>query len=100
MMSWYLLFAGVTVVGALAGLVWLAVVVVDYLPARPVVLEPARPVRPVPAQPAAPARRWTAKEILGYRDLGGRRVQPTHPASAGAATSAEALAAWEAWGAR
>jgi hypothetical protein len=43
----------------------------------------------------APRPRYTAKQILGYSDGGSRRVPPTHPLSAAAASSAAALAAWE-----
>lgn len=48
-----------------------------------------------PAGPPATPRRYTAKEILGYLDLGGRWVPPIHPVTAGAPDSVAAMAAWE-----
>ena len=64
----------------------------DYLTRRPV----ARPValRPTPVELPTP-RSYGAADILGYHDLGGRWHAPTHPRTAGATTSAAALAAWE-----
>lgn len=50
---------------------------------------------PAPATVPAPPGRYSAADILGYRDMGGRWVPPSCPATRGAASSAEALAAWD-----
>lgn len=62
-------------------------------------LRDARQVRAAqqlaPAPAPVPSRRYTAKEILGYLDLGGRWVPPIHPVTAGAPDSVAAMTAWE-----
>lgn len=85
-MSGWLTAAAVVAAGGL--LVWLAAVVADYLPARSVQATPPRPVAPKPQV------RAKAADILGYREAG-RWVPPVHPATRGAASSVDALAAWE-----
>lgn len=87
-MPWYLTLA----VGFILGVLTTRSVIVlcEYLPGRPVAPTPTRP-----PEPTQEPRQYGAAAILGYRDLGGRRIAPTHPATRGAQNSMQALIAWD-----
>ena len=90
-MPWYLILAAGLILGALADRA--LIVLGDYLTARPVPPAQTRPVGHTP-EVVTPQGRGAA-DILGYRDLGGRYIAPTHPVTRGARNSAAALAAWD-----
>jgi len=109
-MPWYLILVSFgLILGALADRA--LIVLSDYLTRRPVTpaqVRLARTDRPCcawypncscgpempPGCPVAPQGRGAA-DILGYNDLGGRYIAPTHPVTRGARNSVAALAAWD-----
>ncbi len=84
-MPWYLILGVGLILGALTDRA--LIVLGDYL-TRPV----TRPAS-IASDTKKPQRK--AADILGYNDLGGRYIAPTHPVTRGARNSVTALAAWD-----
>jgi len=88
-MPWYLILVAGFILG------WLVKTALDvageYWPARPVDPEIAAQFQPATEEP----QRHGASAVLGYNDLGGEYIAPTHPVTRGAHNSVTALAAWD-----
>ena len=79
-MPWYLILTAGLILGALADRA--LIVLGDYLTRRPVTQVQTRPTgleETQQAPPSTPPRHYSAKDVLGYYDLGGRWVAPTYP---------------------
>ena len=90
-MPWYLILGFGLILGVLADRA--LIVLGDYLTRRPVTQVQTLPASATP-EAVTPQGRGAA-DILGYHDLGGRYIAPTHPVTRGARNSVTALAAWD-----
>jgi hypothetical protein len=88
-MPWYLTAALWIILG------WTLNAVVHTIHER-IDMRPIDPKITAQFQPAVvPPPGGGAADILGYRDLSGRYITPTHPVTRGAHNSAAALSAWD-----